>query len=375
MKKVGLVGWRGMVGSVLVRRMLDEGDFKCITPYFFGTTSAGSAAPIVDDTPRRVLDARSVNHLGEMDIIVSCQGGDYTTDIYPLMRAAGWQGYWIDAASTRRMEPDSVIVLDPLNRAQIEAALDQGIKNFIGGNCSITLTLLGLAGLFRAGLVEGMTVMTYQAVSGAGAASVRELVAQMGVLYHAVESELADPSSSILDIDSRIGAALRSPDFPHAAFGVPLAGNIIPWIDSDLENGVSREEWKGEVETNKILGLEPGAIRVDGLCVRVGTLRSHAAAVTLHLKEKATLEVLESLIRDSHQWVDLVPNTKADTLARLTPVAVNGSLKVAVGRLRKMSVGDTCFSVMTVGDQLLWGAAEPLRRMLGILLVYGLSNA
>lgn len=302
-----------------------------------------------------------------MHIVISCQGGNYTQNVYPRLRATDWQGYWIDAASTLRMDMDSVIVLDPVNRGEINRALALGCRNFIGGNCSITLTLLALAGLFRENLIDWMSVMTYQAASGAGAAYVRELLEQIQFLSGAVTSELASdkPITALLD---RAQAALVSPMLPSTQFRVPLVGSIISWIDSDLENGSSREEWKGEVETNKLLVLNPGSIRVDGLCVRVGALRCHSAAVTMQLKRDVPLAELETLISGAHEWVELVPNTKSATLERLSPVAFSGSLKVGVGRLKKLSIGRNMYSVLTVGDQLIWGAAEPLRRILNIIL-------
>ena len=368
MKKVGLVGWRGMVGSVLIDRMAKEGDFARIAPYYFSTSSAGKTHIDFNHVERTLLDANSVEQLAEMDIVITCQGGDYTKAVYPALRASGWNGYWIDAASAKRMDEDSVIVLDPVNRAQIDTALDAGIKNFIGGNCSITLSILGLQGLMASGLIQWMSVMTYQAASGAGAANVRELLGQMAAISGAVEQDLAEPSSSVLSLLKKAGKQIHSADFPISQFGAPLAGSIIPWIDSDLGNGMSREEWKGEVETNKILDLAPGTIKVNGLCVRVAALQSHSAAITFKLKEDLPVEAVETMIRDAHPYIDYVANNKQDSLARLSPAAVTGSLKVAVGRLNKMSLEPGMYGVLTVGDQLLWGAAEPLRRMLNILL-------
>jgi aspartate-semialdehyde dehydrogenase len=366
MKKIGLVGWRGMVGSVLMQRMVTEGDFKKIIPYYFSTSSPGKKHIDVTGTEHILLDAKSVSALSQMDIIISCQGGDYTKLIYGDLRNSGWQGYWIDAASAKRMDADSVIVLDPVNRAQIDHSIAAGIKNFIGGNCSITLTLLGLAGLFRAGLIDWLSVMTYQAASGAGAAHVRELLSQMDYLSQNIQAELSQ--AAILPLMHKAHQVMQSADFPKTAFGIPLAGNIIPWIDSDLGNGTSREEWKGEVETNKILGLPAGTIAVDGLCVRVGALQCHSAAITMKLKKDMPLAELESLIAHAHEWVELVPNHKEATLHKLSPAALAGSLKIGVGRLKKLGVGEQLYSVLTVGDQLIWGAAEPLRRMLNILL-------
>ena len=368
MKKVGLVGWRGMVGSVLVQRMQEEGDFKRILPYYFSTSAAGTNHVDAEGVSWILRDAMSITELADMDIIISCQGSDYTKTIYSALRGNGWNGYWIDAASAKRMDADSSIVLDPVNRDKIDMALDAGVKNFIGGNCSITLTLLGLTGLFRANLIEWLSVMTYQAVSGAGASHVRELLSQMLQVSDSIRQELLDPATPILSLINKARNAIYQEDFPYAQFGVPLAGSIIPWIDSDLGNGVSREEWKGEVETTKILDLLPGTIGVDGLCIRVGAFQCHSAAITMKLKEDLSIKRLESLIKEAHEWVDFVPNTKQDTLQRLSPAAVSGSLKVAVGRLRKLEVGHNLYSVLTVGDQLLWGAAEPLRRMLNILV-------
>jgi aspartate-semialdehyde dehydrogenase len=368
MKKVGLVGWRGMVGSILMNRMREEGDFSKIAPTYFSTSAAGRRYRDPLGEERRLLDAHSVEQLSEMDIVITCQGGDYTKAIYPRLRNAGWTGFWIDAASAKRMDDDSIIVLDPVNRSQIESGIDRGIRNYIGGNCSITLSLIGLAGLFKEGLVDWMSMMTYQAASGAGAAHVQELLGQMAAVSKHVESDLCNPATPVLDLLNKARSACQESDFPAAEFGAPLAGSIIPWIDTDLGNGVSREEWKGEVETNRILGLPPASIRVDGLCVRVAALQSHSAAITLKLKEECELDRLEALIRSAHEWVDFVPNTKADAIRRLSPAAVSGSLKVGVGRLRRLNVGPQMYSVLTTGDQLLWGAAEPLRRVLDIIL-------
>jgi aspartate-semialdehyde dehydrogenase len=368
MEKVGLVGWRGMVGSTLIKRMQEEGDFQEISSFYFSTSSAGGTYRDIEGVSHTLLDAFSVEQIGEMDIVITCQGGNYTKAIYQKLRDRGWNGYWIDAASAKRMDEDSIIVLDPVNRGQIESGLSAGIRNYIGGNCSITLSLLGLTGLFKAGIVDWLSVMTYQAASGAGAAHVRELLAQMNCISKSVEHDLSDPATPVLSLLERARSAARHSDFPTAELGVPLAGSIIPWIDSDLGGGVSREEWKGEVETNKILGLSPGSIHVDGLCIRVAALQSHSAAITVKLKEDVEPEKLEALIRDAHVWVDYVPNNKPDSIKRLSPAAVSGSLKVAVGRLRRLSVGTSIYSVLTTGDQLLWGAAEPLRRVLNMIL-------
>lgn len=366
--KVGLVGWRGMVGSMLLKRMRDEGDFPRISPTYFSTSAVGRTYCDPLGVEHCLSDANSVERLGEMDIIVTCQGGDYTKAIYPALRSSGWSGFWIDAASAKRMDDDSIIVLDPVNHGQIEAGIAAGVRNFIGGNCSITLSLIGLTGLFRAGLVEWMSMMTYQAASGAGAQHVKELLGQMSAVARRVGDDFADPDTPVLDVLAKAHAASRASDYPIEAFGVPLAGSIIPWIDSDLGNGVSREEWKGEVETNKILGLPPGTIRVDGLCVRVAALQSHSAAITLKLKQHVELDHLEMLIRDAHEWVDFVPNARKETIHRLSPAAVSGSLKIGVGRLRRLNVDSQMYSVLTTGDQLLWGAAEPLRRVLRMIL-------
>ncbi|PLX82948.1 MAG: aspartate-semialdehyde dehydrogenase [Desulfuromonas sp.] len=362
--KVGLVGWRGMVGSVLMQRMQQEGDFDLIEPVFFSTSQAGQDAPMGGG---KLIDAGDLESLKKLDAVMTCQGGDYTKEIHPRLRQAGWQGYWIDAASSLRMDPDAIIILDPVNQNVIDAALEKGVKDYIGGNCTVSLMLMGLGGLFRAGLVEWLTSMTYQAASGAGAPNMRELLAQMGYLHTSVASPLADPASSILEIDRDVTAALLSDGMPKENFGFPLAGNLLPWIDREVEDGQSREEWKGYAETNKILGgSQP--IPVDGVCVRVGAMRSHSQALTIKLNRDVPMDELERLVGDDNPWVDLVPNRKQETLERLTPAAVSGSLTVAVGRLRKMKMGPQYLSAFTVGDQLLWGAAEPLRRMLRVLL-------
>ncbi|GAB7538229.1 aspartate-semialdehyde dehydrogenase [Burkholderia sp. 3C] len=357
-----------MVGSVLLKRMREENDFARLSPIYFSTSAAGRRVRDHRGDEHTLRDAMSVEQLADMDIIVTCQGGSYTQAIYPALRASGWDGYWIDAASAKRMDSDSLIVLDPVNRAQIDTAIASGVKNYIGGNCSITLSLVGLAGLFQAGLVDWMSVMTYQAASGAGAAHVTELLGQMSALSERTRAALADPATATLDVLELARRAASGDDYPISRFDVPLAGSIIPWIDSDLGNGMSREEWKGEVEANKILGLAPGTIRVDGLCIRVAALQSHSAAITLKLKEERDASSLANLIGNAHKWVDFVPNTREESIRRLSPAAVSGSLKVAVGRLRKLNLGDGIYSVLTTGDQLLWGAAEPLRRVLGIIL-------
>ena len=365
---VGIIGWRGMVGSVLVRRMLEERDFDLIDPVFFSTSQVGAAVPAIGNAPP-VKDARDLKALAATDVLISCQGGDYTTEIYPALRQAGWTGYWIDAASTLRMADDAVIVLDPVNRPVIDQALANGVRNFIGGNCTVSLMLMATAGLFRAGLVEWITAMTYQSASGAGAKHMRELIAQMGAAHAAVDELLADPASAILDIDRGVAERLRSSAFPTEQFGYPLAGSLLPWIDKDMGNGQSREEWKGTAETNKILGLRsPSTIAVEGLCVRVGTMRCHSHGLTIKLRRDVPLEDIEALIAGGHEWVRVVPNDKASSLAQLTPAAVSGTLTVPIGRLRKLSMGGEYVAAFTVGDQLLWGAAEPLRRMLRILV-------
>ncbi|HMW28249.1 MAG TPA: aspartate-semialdehyde dehydrogenase [Plasticicumulans sp.] len=367
MRRVGLVGWRGMVGSVLMERMRAENDFALIDPVFFTTSNVGGSGPDIGKPIAPLADARSVEALTAMDVIISCQGGDYTNEIYPQLRAAGWDGYWIDAASALRMEPDAVIILDPVNRKVIDAALAQGVRNYIGGNCTNSILLMGVGGLFEAGLVEWVSSMTYQAASGAGAQNMRELLTQMGVVNGAVSGLLADPASAILDIDRQVAATMRSSDFPTQHFGAPLAGSLIPWIDRQLDNGQSKEEWKGQAEVNKILGTRE-TIPVDGLCVRIGAMRCHSLALTLKLTRDLPLAEIEALIRGSNPWVKFVPNERPLTVQELTPTAVTGKLDIAVGRVRKLNMGPEYVSAFVCGDQLLWGAAEPLRRMLRILL-------
>ena len=361
--KVGIVGWRGMVGSVLMQRMLEENDFAGIEPVFFTTSQAGQAAPLNAGT---LKDASDISELKKLDIILTCQGGDYTKAIHPELRKQGWNGYWIDAASTLRMEDNAVIILDPVNRAVIDKALADGQKDFIGGNCTVSLMLMALGGLFRAGLIEWISSMTYQAASGAGAPNMRELLSQMGVLNHTVAEELKTLGSAILEIDQKVTEALRDGSMPTKEFGFPLAGNVLPWIDREVEDGQSREEWKGFAETNKILGTT-SPIPVDGLCVRVGAMRCHSQALTIKLNRDVSIAEIEGLIKNDNQWVKLIPNNKAETLAGLTPAAVSGTLTVPIGRLRKMKMGPQYLSAFTCGDQLLWGAAEPLRRMMRIL--------
>ncbi len=368
MKRVGLVGWRGMVGSVLMQRMREENDFALIEPVFFTTSNVGGAAPEFATGASPLKDAKDIDALKALDIIISCQGGDYTTEVFPTLRAAGWTGHWIDAASSLRMKDDTVIILDPVNLDVIEASLAKGGRNWIGGNCTVSLMLMALGGLFKAGLVEWMTSMTYQAASGAGAQNMRELLVQMGEAHGAVKNLLDDPASAILDIDRKVAGVLRDEKFPTANFGVPLAGSLIPWIDKDLGNGQSREEWKGQAETNKILGRTAQPIPVDGLCVRVGAMRCHSQALTIKLVKDVPLDEINGILAAHNDWVKVVPNEREITLKELTPTAVTGTLGVPVGRLRKLSMGPQYLSAFTVGDQLLWGAAEPLRRMLRILL-------
>ncbi|MBU6271123.1 MAG: aspartate-semialdehyde dehydrogenase [Betaproteobacteria bacterium] len=366
--KVGLVGWRGMVGSVLMQRMREEGDFALIDPVFFSTSNVGGPAPL-GGAP--LQDARSIPALAAMDTIITCQGGDYTTEVFEPLRAAGWRGHWIDAASTLRMKDDALIILDPLNEQVIRDGLRRGIRNHIGGNCTVSLMMMALNGLFRAGVIEWITAMTYQAASGAGAQNMRELLAQMGSAHAAAADLLADEGSAILDIDRVVSERLRSAEFPTAHFGAPLAGSLIPWIDKDLGNGMSREEWKGDAECNKILGLgasAPGRIPVESLCVRIGAMRCHSQALTIKLRRDLPLAEVESLIKGGNPWVRFVPNTRDESIRGLSPAAVNGKLEIAVGRVRKLAIGEGLYSAFTVGDQLLWGAAEPLRRMLRILL-------
>jgi aspartate-semialdehyde dehydrogenase len=368
MKRVGLVGWRGMVGSVLMQRMREEGDFALIEPVFFTTSAVGGKAPAFGGEAQPLQDARSLKALSGMDIIISCQGGDYTGEVFPKLRATGWQGYWIDAASTLRMKDDAIIILDPVNRGVIETGLARGVKNYIGGNCTVSLMLMALGGLFEAGLVEWMTSMTYQAASGAGAQNMRELLNQMGEAHRVAKNLLDDPASAILDIDREVAGILRDARFPTENFGVPLAGSLIPWIDKDLGNGQSREEWKGQAETNKILGRGESPLPVDGLCVRIGAMRCHSQALTIKLNEDVPIPDIEDLLAGHNDWVRVIPNQRDVTIRELTPAAVTGTLAVPVGRLRKLSMGPHYLSAFTVGDQLLWGAAEPLRRMLRILL-------
>lgn len=365
--KVGLVGWRGMVGSVLMQRMVEENDFAHIEPFYFTTSSVGGKAPnFAGKEAPALLDAMSVENLAQMDVIITCQGGDYTQEIFPKLRESGWSGYWIDAASSLRMEDDAVIVLDPVNDGVIRAALEKGVKNYIGGNCTNSILLMGVGGLFRENLVEWVSSMTYQAASGGGANHMRELLKGMGVINAAVADELATPSSAILDIDRKVAKTIRE-EVPTEFFGAPLAGGLIPWIDKQLDNGQSKEEWKGQAEVNKILG-NSGLIPVDGLCVRIGAMRCHSLALTIKLKKDLPLSEIEAIIKSGNDWVKFVPNDREISVKELTPAAITGGLQIGVGRVRKLNMGPEYISAFVIGDQLLWGAAEPLRRMLRILL-------
>jgi aspartate-semialdehyde dehydrogenase len=361
-----------MVGSVLMQRMTEERDFDLIDPTFFSTSNAGGSGPKIGTRETSELQSASdLEWLSKMDIIVTCQGGEYTGEYHPQLRKSGWKGYWIDAASTLRMKDDAIIILDPVNDHVIRKGIASGIKDYIGGNCTVSLMLMALHGLFKHDLIEWLTSMTYQAASGAGAQNMRELLKQMGSAYTVVTDMLQDPASAILEIDRKVAAGLRSPDFPTENFLVPLAGSLIPWIDKDLNNGQSKEEWKGPTETNKILGLQPGSIPVDGLCIRIGSMRCHSQALTIRLKKDVPLDEIVDMLVTANPWAKVVPNTKEASIHELTPAAVTGGLNCPVGRLRKMELGtdDGRFlSAFTVGDQLLWGAAEPLRRMLRILV-------
>lgn len=369
MLKLGLVGWRGMVGSVLMDRMRTEGDFNLFDNYFFTTSQAGQKAPACVNLKSDVLlDAYSIEALKEMDIVLTCQGGDYTNKVYPELMKAGFKGYWVDAASALRMADDAVIILDPVNKGLIDNALNDGIKTFVGGNCTVSLMLMAMAGLFKADLIEWVSSSTYQAASGAGAKNMRELLIQMGQLHDSVKAELADPASNILDIEKKVRTTMNAESFETKCFGAPLAGSVLPWIDKQLENGQSKEEWKGMAETNKILGLPTAAIPVDGNCVRISSMRCHSQSLTIKLKKTASVSEIESLIAAHNSWVKVVPNEKEITLKELTPAYVSGTLTVPIGRIRKMMMGEQYLSAFTVGDQLLWGAAEPLRRMLRLIV-------
>ena len=373
MLRIGIVGWRGMVGSVLVQRMREEKDFDHVEPVFFSTSRAGGKAPDIGKEAAPVADAMDIEALRKLPVIIACQGSDYTNEIYPKLRTAGWKGYWIDAANALRMRNDAVIILDPVNMPQIKDGLARNVKDYIGGNCTVSLMLMGLAGLLQHDLVEWMTCMTYQAASGAGAASMRELVQQMGHLGEVARPAIDDPAATALDIDRRVTAALRNGAMPKAAIGYPLAASLLPWIDKDLGDGQSREEWKAQAEGNKILGRSERPIPIDGICVRVGALRCHSQALTIKLKKNVPLGEIEGMLAEAHDWVKVIPNRREESLAELTPAAVTGKLSVPIGRLRKMPMGGEYLAAFTVGDQLLWGAAEPLRRMVRILLDTGVG--
>ena len=375
MNKVGLVGWRGMVGSVLMQRMVEEGDFAHIEPVYFSTSNAGGKAPVFGgkEASEPLQDAMNVDALKACDIVITCQGGDYTKAVYPKLRAAGWNGHWIDAASALRMADDAVIILDPVNMHVIKDALAKGGRNWIGGNCTVSLMLMGLGGLFKHDLVEWISAMTYQAASGAGAQNMRELIAQMGAIHDSVADLLADPAAAILDIDRKVADTIRSDAFPTKNFrNTPLAGSLIPWIDVPVEHGQSKEEWKGGAECNKILGKpafrSPGSIPIDGLCVRIGAMRCHSQGLTIKLKKDVPLDEVSEILASANPWVKVVPNEREITERELSPATVTGTMSIPVGRLHKMAMGPEYLGAFTVGDQLLWGAAEPLRRMLRILL-------
>jgi len=366
--KTGIVGWRGMVGSVLMERMRAEHDFEHLEPVFFSTSQAGGAAPDVGRGAGRLHDAGDLAALAACDVILTCQGGDWTNDVHPRLRAAGWRGYWIDAASALRMKDDAVIVLDPVNRGVIDRALQAGVRDYVGGNCTVSLMLMALGGLLREDLVEWVSSMTYQAASGAGAPNMRELLQQMGAAHAAAARLLEDPASAILDIDRAVSDALRGDALPRAQFGTALAGSLIPWIDKDLGNGQSREEWKGGAETNKILGRTGNPIPVEGICVRIGAMRCHSQAMTIKLRRDLPLAEIERIVGNGNEWVRFVPNTREDSIRELSPARVSGRLEIPIGRVRKLAMGGDYIAAFTVGDQLLWGAAEPLRRTLRILL-------
>jgi len=369
MLKVGFIGWRGMVGSVLMDRMMEEDDFHGFEPLFASTSQIGQSGPEVGLDIPPLQDAFDIKTLSGMDIIVTCQGGDYTKKVYPALRSAGWNGYWVDAASSLRMENDSIIVLDPVNRHVIDKGLANGIKNYIGGNCTVSLMLMAVGGLFAKGYIEWITSMTYQASSGAGANNMRELVKQMGVISQAGEEFMSDPASSILDLDRRVIQTMRGTEFPVDYFGVPLAGSAIPWIDTAVASGQSKEEWKGFAETNKILQTA-SPIPIDGICVRIGAMRCHSQALTIKLTKDLPVQEIEQNIASANDWVKVVQNTKEETIKHLTPAAVTGKLEVPVGRIRKLNIGPEYITLFTVGDQLLWGAAEPIRRVLKIILAH-----
>lgn len=368
MKRVGLVGWRGMVGSVLMQRMREENDFAEIEPVFFTTSNPGGQGPAIGKDVPPLKDAKSIDELKAMDVIITCQGGDYTQEIYPELRKSGWDGYWIDAASSLRMADEAIIVLDPVNRNVIKEGLTRGIKTYVGGNCTVSLMMMAIGGLFEKGLVEWIAPMTYQAASGAGAQNMRELIKQMGGIHENVKTLLDDPASAILEIDKQVTDYLRSDTYPKDKWGVPLAGSLIPWLDVQLESGQSKEEWKAQVETNKILGRSGNQIPIDGICVRIGAMRCHSQALTIKMTRDVPLDEIHDIIAGHNDWVKVVANERDISMADLTPAAVTGTLTVPVGRMRKLTMGNEYLSAFTVGDQLLWGAAEPLRRMLRILL-------
>ena len=368
MKKVGLVGWRGMVGSVLLERMQQQSDFALIDTTFFTTSQAGQLGPDIAGDAKPLLDASDISELAKMDIIVTCQGGDYTNAVYPKLRESGWDGYWIDAASALRMSEDSIIVLDPVNKDVIEQGLAQGVKTFVGGNCTVSLMLLALGGLFEQDLIEWVSSMTYQAASGAGARNMKELIAQMGAIHASVADKLDNPSSAILEIDKIVSETMASKGLPQDQFGVPLAGSLIPWIDVPMPSGQSKEEWKAQVEANKILGSSKQPVPIDGLCVRIGAMRCHSQAMTIKLREDISVEKIEEILASHNEWVKVIPNEREISATDLTPVKVTGTLSIPVGRIRKLAMGPKYISAFTVGDQLLWGAAEPLRRMLRIIV-------
>lgn len=367
LKQVGFVGWRGMVGSVLMQRMREENDFAGIEPVFFTTSQAGQPGPDVGKPVTALKDAYDIDTLKTMDAIITCQGGDYTKAVYSKLRDTGWQGYWIDAASSLRMDDDAIIVLDPVNRNVIDEGLANGVKTFVGGNCTVSLLLMAVGGLFEKDLVEWITPHTYQAASGAGARNMRELISQMGTVRDSVADLLDDPASAILEIDQKVAETIRGDEFPTDQFGAPLGGSLLPWIDTKLDSGQSREEWKAQVEANKILGTEQAPTPIDGLCVRVGAMRCHSQALTMKLKKDISVEEIESILAAHNDWVKVIPNDKEITMQELTPAKVTGTLSIPVGRIRKLTMGPEYVSAFTVGDQLLWGAAEPLRRMLNIL--------
>ncbi|MDC0127463.1 aspartate-semialdehyde dehydrogenase [Methylophilaceae bacterium] len=376
MRKVGFIGWRGMVGSVLIKRMIEESDFSDFDSYFFSTSQAGQKNPEwnISFKNETLIDAFDIQELSKMDILMSCQGGEYTSKVFSQLRNIKWEGHWIDAASTLRMKEDSLIVLDPINKKSIDKAYDSGIKNWVGGNCTVSLMLLAISGLLEKNLIDWVSSMTYQAASGAGANNMRELLIQMGQIHSSVSDDLDGHNLNILDVDNKALQAMNSEKFQKSNFQVPLAGNLIPWIDEDLNNGQSREEWKGQSETNKILAIDFNPIKVDGLCVRIATMRSHCQALTLKLNKNIPIEEINDIIANGNEWIKFIPNKKEQSVNLLSPAQVSGKLNIAVGRVRKLDIDQNCISIFTVGDQLLWGAAEPIRRMLKILINKGNSK-